>query len=275
MVPILVTGLTPRWSHAGAGDHGAHLGSVVVVMLYDRLGAGYAQTRRGDPRLASQIRAALGSARSVVNLGAGTGSYEPADLRVVAIEPSTLMIGQRPADAAPVVQGVAEDLPFPDGTFEAGMAVLSVHHWRDPALGLGELRRVARGAIVVLSWDQGVFDDFWMVADYVPASCSLDRTMPTPGQIADMLGGGTVQPVPVPADCLDGFYAAWWRRPWAYLDPTVRAGISGLARLAPEQVEPGLHRLGDDLRSGAWARRHADLLGLQAYDAGYRLIVTS
>lgn len=243
------------------------------MAIYDRIGDGYARTRRPDPRIARRIRAALGPATHVVNVGAGVGSYEPEDTAVVSVEPSVLMISQRPAWAAPTVRAVAESLPFPDGCFDGGMAVLTVHHWVDPAGGLAELRRVVRGPIAVLTWDQSVFDGFWMVSDYLPASAGLDPRLPSPEGIADALGGGVVHPVPIPSDCLDGFYAAWWRRPEAYLDPEVRSGISGLARLDRAEVEPALRRLEADLRSGEWHRRNGHLLDLEEYDAGYRLVV--
>ncbi|HET6964170.1 MAG TPA: methyltransferase domain-containing protein, partial [Acidimicrobiales bacterium] len=176
--------------------------------------------------------------------------------------------------SAPAVRAVAEALPFPDGSFAAGMAIFTVHHWSDPAAGLLELRRVVRGRVAVLTWDASVFDEYWMVAEYVPASRSLDTDVPGPAEIARMLGGGQVRPVPVPADCSDGFYAAWWGRPEAYLDPEVRAAISGLARLTPADVEPGIERLRQDLADGTWQRRHGDLLNLEEFDAGYRLVVS-
>lgn len=245
------------------------------MAIYDRIGDGYARTRRPDPRIARQLRTALGSASNLVNVGAGSGSYEPDDLSVIAVEPSELMISQRPAHAAPVVRAVAESLPFAKDSFDAGMAVLTVHHWHDQTEGLRELRRVVRGRIAVLTWDQKVFARFWMVADYLPVSGTLDPGLPSPEQIADLLGGADIAPVLVPSDCADGFYAAWWRRPEAYLDPAVRRGISGLARLHRQDVEPALERLEADLRTGAWHQRYRDLLGLDEYDAGYRLVVAN
>ena len=244
------------------------------MTVYDRLGTGYAGLRRPDPRIRQQLLRALGSAGPVVNVGAGTGSYEPDDVPVVAVEPSRVMLSQRPPHAAPAVCAVGEALPFRDATFGAGMAIFTVHHWTDLRRGLHELRRVVRGPVVVLTWDQAVFATFWMVAEYVPASMRLDRFMPSPGEIASLLGGGTVSVVSVPHDCTDGFYAAYWRRPEAYLDPEVRAAISGLARLDPDEVQPGIVRLGQDLASGDWRTRHAALLGRESYDAGYRLVVS-
>jgi SAM-dependent methyltransferase len=244
------------------------------LSAYESLGVGYRTHRRPDPRIAARIRAALGPAGSVLNVGAGAGSYEPDDRPVVAVEPSVVMLAQRPPGAAPSVRALAEPLPFPARCFASGMAILTVHHWSDPAGGLRELRRVVRGPVAVLSWDRGVFDRFWMVEEYVPASRGLDTTVPQPSEIADLLGGGRVEIVAVPGDCTDGFYAAWWRRPEAYLDAAVRASISGLARLDPGEVEPGIERLRHDLEDGTWHHRHADLLAVDAFDAGYRLIVS-
>ena len=243
------------------------------VTLYDRLGSGCAGLRRADPRIAQQVRGAVGADGPIVNVGAGSGSYEPADLAVVAVEPSAVMLRQRLPAAAPVVQARAESLPFGTGAFAGGMAILTVHHWSDIERGLAELRRVVRGPVAVLTWDQAVFASFWMVAEYVPASRHLDRELPRPEDIAELLGGGTVAVVPVPHDCTDGFYAAYWRRPAAYLDAGVRSAISGLARLGLDDVQPGLDRLARDLQDGAWHSRHADLLDLERYDAGYRLVV--
>jgi len=244
------------------------------VTAYDRLGTGYAAVRRPDARIAAQLRAALGSVGPVVNVGAGAGSYEPSDLPVIAVEPSSVMLRQRPQGAAPAVRAVAERLPFRDGTFAAGMAVFTVHHWSHLERGLAEIRRVVRGPIAVMTWDREVFGSFWMAAEYVPASLRLDRQLPKPEEIAGLLGSGTVAVVPVPHDCTDGFYAAYWRRPEAYLDPTVRGAISGLARLDCDLVQSGLDRLAQDLSTGAWYRRHADLLDRDSYDAGYRLVVS-
>jgi SAM-dependent methyltransferase len=244
------------------------------VRVYEAIGHGYGELRRQDPRIALRVRQALGHEGPVVNVGAGTGSYEPTDVPVVAVEPAEAMLEQRPPAGAPAVRAVSEALPFADGTFAAGMAILTVHHWTDVAQGLAELRRVVRGPVAVLTWDVAIGDDFWMVSEYVPASRTLDRNLPAPTEIAELLGGGELEAVPVPGDCTDGFYAAWWRRPHAYLDPAVRAAISGLARLAPEDVEPGIQRLADDLASGEWRRRHADLLDQNELDAGYRLVVS-
>ena len=243
---------------------------------YDSIGVGYAHVRRPDPRIAQQIAASLGSARRVLNVGAGAGSYEPADRVVVAVEPSERMIHQRPSEASRlVIRGVAGALPFPDDSFDAAMALLTVHHWPDPAAGLREMRRVATGPVVVFTFDHGLHAAQWLVTDYLPAMLELDTECPSPRAIADALGGGEVITVPVPHDCTDGFCHAWWRRPEAYLDPSVRAGISGIARLPAADVERGIARLADDLESGAWRAAHADLLDRTEIDAGYRLVVAN
>ena len=227
------------------------------MSLYDRIGASYAATRRADPRIAAQVWAALADARTVVNVGAGAGSYEPPDRAVVAVEPSAAMIAQRPPGAARVVQGSAEALPFADASFDAAMAVLSDHHWGDRAAGLRELRRVARRAIV-LTFDSAMADAYWAVRDYFPAFHELRGL--TLAEVADALGATRVEPVPVPWDCVDGFFLAWWRRPQALLDPLVRANVSVCQLLAEDVVDAGVERLRADLASGAWARANAELL---------------
>jgi SAM-dependent methyltransferase len=249
-----------------------------MTALYDRLGRTYTATRRADPRIAAAIREALGDARTVVNVGAGTGAYEPTDRDVVAVDPSAVMLAQRPPGAARAIRGVAESLPFADDSFDAALAVLTVHHWGDLAAGLAELRRVAR-RVVVLHWDLEVTARFWLVREYLPEIAAWEAAQAPPLQaLADALGGdrgpaAEARPVPVPHDCTDGFLGAFWRRPEAYLDPTVRAGMSSLTALA-DRSGPGLRRLAGDLADGAWQRRHADLLELAELDVGYRLLVT-
>jgi SAM-dependent methyltransferase len=238
---------------------------------YDRIGRTYTTTRREDPRIRAAIHAALGDARTVLNVGAGAGAYEPRDREVLAVEPSEVMIAQRPPGAAPVVRATAEALALPDASFDAAMAVLTIHHWPDPARGLAELRRIAR-RVVVLTWDQRVTKDFWLPREYLPEITAIDDERDIPiDRVATLLGGAEVTPVLVPHDCADGFLGAYWRRPEAYLDPLVRAGISPLAMLG-EHADAGLARLEEDLRTGAWQRRHADLLERDELDLGYRLI---
>ena len=242
--------------------------------VYDEIGRSYSSHRRPDPRIAAQILDALGDAASVLNVGAGTGSYEPDDgRRVTALEPAATMRAQRPAAAAPCIAGVAGALPFGDGSFDGAMTVLSIHHWPDQRAGLDELARVSRRQ-VILTFDPGFHASFWMVRDYLPESADLRGSAPLgPDAIASHLGGGAVQVVPVPADCTDGFYWAFWKRPEAYLDPVVRAGISGIAQLPPDIVARGIDRLAADLDTGAWHERNADLLDRHEVDGGYRLVV--
>jgi SAM-dependent methyltransferase len=228
--------------------------------------------RREDPRIAARIRTALGDARSVLNVGAGAGAYEPADLDVTAVEPSAVMRAQRPPGAARAVDASAEALPFADGAFDAAMAVLSDHHWSDHARGLAEMRRVAQRR-VLFTWDSRTVLDSWIIRDYLPGFLRLPPLPHTLEQTLDRLGGGRIEVVPIPYDCVDGFFHAYWRRPEAYLDATVRAGISVFARLAPEEVDAGLARLSADLESGEWHRRNAALLELEELDLGYRLVV--
>jgi SAM-dependent methyltransferase len=244
-----------------------------VGALYDDIGVGYAHVRRPEPRLAAQIHAALGDAVLVLDVGAGTGSYEPHDRRVVAVEPSPAMIAQRATDAAPVTRAVGEALPFRPAAFDAAMATLTIHHWPDPVRGLQEVRRVTRGPIVVLTFDLAVHEAQWLVAEYLPEMRLLDQHLPSPDALVDALGGGRVEVVPVPFDCVDGFCHAWWRRPEAYLDPRVRAGISGIARQPDAVVARAVAQLEADLADGTWHTRHADLLQREEIDAGYRLVV--
>ena len=239
---------------------------------YDRIGVEYARTRRADVRIARAIAAALAGAGSIVNVGSGTGSYEPADREVVAVEPSTTMIGQRAPSAAPVVRAVAESLPFGAGAFQASLSVLSLHHWSDWRTGLRELVRVSRRRVVLMTWDpesQG----FWLMTDYFPEMLAADRLrFPTLGALRSELGEIEATPIPIPHDCADGFLGAYWRRPRAYLDPQVRRGISSMAA---ETSAAGLARLGHDLASGAWERRHGHLLGRDTLEMGYRLVTAS
>jgi SAM-dependent methyltransferase len=241
---------------------------------YDLIGRTYTRTRGTDPRIAAEIWDALGDARTVVNVGAGTGSYEPPDRDVTAVEPSVVMIAQRPPEAAPAVQAAAEALPFEDASFDAAMAVLTLHHWTDWRRGIEEMRRVAR-RLVVLSWDPEYTGRLWITAEYFPELAADDVAgFPSLADQVAAVRATRVTPVPIPHDCQDGFYGAHWRRPQAYLDPMVRAGISTFAKRRPEELAPGLERLRADLESGAWAERHADLLARDELELGYRLLVT-
>jgi SAM-dependent methyltransferase len=241
--------------------------------VYDTIGRGYVRQRRADPRIATPLMAALGEARSVLNVGAGTGSYEPHDRPVIAVEPSAVMIAQRSPEAAPAVQARAEALPFADGSFDAVMGVLTLHHWADRARGLAECARIARQRVVLLTWDPFAAA-FWLTTDYLPAIAEVDRRQfPPMSAYADAFGIGArveIEPVPVPRDCIDGFLGAYWARPETYLDPGARAGMSSFSLPGSDE---GLARLAADLKSGAWHARHANLLALDALDIGYRLVV--
>ena len=250
----------------------AGAGLMAKAPIYDQIGRGYAQRRQPDPRIAARIAQAVGGASRVVNVGAGTGSYEPTGRRVVAVEPSPVMIAQRPAGAAPVAKAVAEALPFPDDAFDAAVAVLTVHHWTDPARGLAELQRVAQRQ-VVFTWDPDFLARFWFTRDYLPEAEALDKGFADFDTTVAVLSPARVEAVPVPNDCRDGFYASYWRRPEAYLDLLVRAAISGFSILDADITSRALSRLAADLESGEWRRRNAALLDLDDLDLGYRLVV--
>lgn len=237
--------------------------------LYDTIGLNYADLRRPDPRIAQQIDHALGAAENVLNVGAGAGGYEPVGRRITAVEPSAKMIAQRPASDATVIQAGAEDLPFADNSFDAAMASLTIHHWSDKPRGVAEMRRVTRGRIVFLTYDAS-FRDFWLL-DYFPALVTLDEgQMPTMADFETWLGPVTIEPVPIPHDCTDGFLAGYWRRPAAYLDEKARAAISAFWALG--DLSDGLARLAADLENGEWKRRYGDLMDKSALDCGYRLV---
>jgi SAM-dependent methyltransferase len=244
-----------------------------VPELYDAIGRGYRRHRRADPRIARQIAQALDAAGAVVNVGAGAGSYEPRDRFVVGVDPSLTMLRQRPRKAAPAVQASAAALPFEDASFDASLAILTLHHWPDWRRGLREMRRAARRRVVLLTWGPSA-DGFWLVNEYFPELLAIDRRIfPSLEATGRELGRLTVRPVPIPYDCVDGFLGAYWRRPAAYLDPSVRSAISTFNRLT--DVEDGLDRLRADLRTGAWHRRHGALLERDSVDLGYRLIVAA
>jgi SAM-dependent methyltransferase len=241
----------------------------MAIAAYDQLGKGYMARRRPDPRLEAAIHGALGDARSVINVGAGAGAYEPHDRAVLALEPSETMIRQRPAGAALCVQGVAEEIPAAAGAFDCAMAVLTLHHWTDWRRGLKELRRVAR-RVVIVTFDPEE-SNFWLADDYLPELLAVDRArFPSPSEIAAVLGGGTIAALPIPHDCTDGFQCAYWRRPEKYLDPQVRQSISTFSLIG--DPTDGLTQLAEDLTSRHWHKRNAKILNLDSLDLGYRLI---
>ncbi len=239
--------------------------------LYDTIGATYAATRQTEPRIAAQVWAALGDAQTVLNVGAGTGSYEPSDRDVTAVEPSAVMRAQRPATAAPCVDAVAESLPFEDQSFDAAMAIATIDHWQDPFAGLREMRRVAR-RVVVLTKDFSDLDVFWLDRDYLPERAGLRLGRPSFAELASSIGA-QAEPVLIPWDCADGFYEAYWRRPEAYLDADVRRGTSIWARVGPDAEQRAVRSLRDDLASGRWAERNRDLIDLDAAELGVRLLI--
>jgi SAM-dependent methyltransferase len=242
-----------------------------IAQLYDTIGATYTATRRTEPRIAAQIWAALGDASTVLNVGAGTGSYEPPDRHLLAVEPSAVMRSQRRPDAAPCLAASAEQLPFEDGSFDAAMAIATVHHWRDPLAGLREMRRVAR-RVVVFTFDVSGLGQFWLTRDYLPEVLDLLRDHPSLAEQADAIGA-RIEPVMIPSDCVDGFFEAYWRRPEAYLDERVRRGISTWARLGPEVEQRAVRSLGADLASGRWGERNRELVDLDEADLGLRLLI--
>ncbi len=241
------------------------------AQLYDTIGATYTVTRRTEPRIAARISAALGDARTILNVGAGTGSYEPPDRHVLAVEPSALMRSQRLPDAAPCLAGSAENLPFDDQSFDAAMAFSTVHHWQDPIAGLREMRRVAR-RVVVFTFDSSDPGQFWLTRDYLPEFADLHVGRPSLTEQARAIGA-RMEPVLIPWDCADGFFEAYWRRPEAYLDDHVRRGISVWARVGPDAEQRAVHSLRNDLASGRWAERNRDLLDLDAAELGLRLLI--
>jgi SAM-dependent methyltransferase len=241
-------------------------------VVYDRIGTGYRRGRQQDPRIAAVLWTALEDASPVLNVGAGSGSDEPDDRPVVAVEPSAVMLSQHPPGA--VLQATAEALPFAGGSFGAAMGVLTVHHWGDRARGLAELRRVSRGPVVLFVRDPEAAP-WWWLYHYFPATARLEKNRETRlGDLAAMLGGRVeVIPVPIPADCTDGFNAAYWSRPAAYLDPEVWRSMSALALIPDQDRADGIRRLAADTDSGEWHRRWGHLLDLTELDLGYRVLV--
>lgn len=247
-----------------------------MSVRYDTIGTTYTLTRSEEPRYMERILLALGDAQSVVNVGAGTGNYEPRDREVIAVEPSATMIGQRPPGAARVIQASAEALPLEDASVDAAMAVFTDHHWADPVAGLHELLRVARCRAVVLTWDAAFQDSFWLARDYlseVPRLPTMTRRSgPSLLQVARSRYDVKEEIVPVPSDVVDGTFQAYWRRPAAYLDPAVRSNISIFSLLEPVALQQALDQLDHDLRSGAWQTRNGQLFDVDELDVGNRLI---
>ncbi|MGD0836250.1 MAG: class I SAM-dependent methyltransferase [Polyangia bacterium] len=244
----------------------------MATHVYDSIGLGYAKYRRPDPRIAVAIRGAIGNVETVINVGAGTGSYEPDDLPVVAVEPSWEMCSQRPSRRAEVIRATAEQLPFRDASFDAALAVLTMHHWRNRGAGLREMLRVARKRVVLLTWDPS-HPGFWLVRDYMPEILWTDRELfPSTDELRDHLGTIEIRTVAIPHDCVDGFLGAYWRRPEAYLDADVRRAISTFSRV---DATAAVARLRSDLDDGTWTRTNGNLVSLQELDLGYRLVIAT
>ncbi|MFF7776328.1 MerR family transcriptional regulator [Streptomyces tanashiensis] len=247
---------------------------VFGAQLYETIGSAYPATRKTEPRIAAKVWDALGDARTVLNVGAGTGSYEPPDREVTAVEPSALMRAQRPAGAPPCVAATAENLPFEDQSFDAAMAFSTVHHWQDPIAGLREMRRVARRVVVFTHDDSetGWLHRFWLTRDYLPEVAGLVAGRPSVDRLAEAIGA-RLEPVLIPWDCADGFLEAYWRRPEAYLEEHVRRAVSVWTRVGPQAEQRAVERLREDLASGRWAERNRELVGLDAAELGLRLLV--
>jgi SAM-dependent methyltransferase len=247
-----------------------------MTARYDEIGRGYARTRREDPRLRARLHAALGDARTVVNVGAGAGSYEPRDRHVIAVEPSDVMAAQRPPELAPALRAWADALPLRDASVDAALAVLTLHHWDDgQERGVRELRRVARGPVVILTYDAEVSGAMWLLADYLHEVRELDlQIFPPPPLLARWLGGAVeVTAVPIPRDTEDWSLGSFWAHPERVLDAQARAATSGFARMPAAVVERVVAAVAEDLRSGAWDARHGHLRGASEFDAGLRLVV--
>ncbi len=243
---------------------------------YDRIGIDYATRRREDPRLRELLHAALGDAKTVVNVGAGTGSYEPRDRHVIAIEPSDVMAAQRPSELAPALRATADRLPLRDGSVDAAMAILTIHHWDDgQRRGVRELARVARRRVVILTYDPAVSGEMWLMRDYLPEVAELDRRIfPSTDQLAEWLGSEVrVQAIPIPADTPDWTLGSFWAHPERVLDAAARNATSGFARMPADVVERVVTAVARDLESGLWDQRNGHLRGLAEYDAGLRLVV--
>lgn len=238
--------------------------------IYDKIGNNYSVTRCTDPRIARQLNCELQGATRIVNIGAGTGSYEPENVDLVAVEPSSKMISQRKISAHPVEQAFAEKLPFENNSFSHAMTVLSMHHWENLELAFSEINRVATEKFIAISWDPDS-DPFWLTRDYFPQIYEKDkRIFPKLETLSDHFDNVIISPLLIPSDCKDGLLAAFWKRPQAYLTSKVRQSTSAFSEL--NNLTTGLQKLETDLASGVWAKNNNAILGLSSIDVGYRLI---
>lgn len=243
---------------------------------YGKIGGTYARFRQPDAIIAAQILTALGDAKSVLNVGAGSGSYEPRNREVTAVEPSASMRAQRPGHLAVAIDAVAEDLPFPDASFDAAMATVTVHQWMDLEQGLAEMRRVSRGPVVLLVCDPALMQDYWL-NDYIPEVRAIEANrFPAIERIAFALGPRTdVRPVPVPLHCRDGFNEACFGRPEALLDPEARLACSSWSLVPAPAIERFVRHLSSDLATGRWDEQYGHLRTQPFFDGPLRLVVSN
>jgi len=238
--------------------------------IYDAIGITYSVTRCTDPKIAKQLYAELQGAARIVNIGAGTGSYEPDNVELVAVEPSSAMISQRKTDSHRVVKAFAEKLPFENSSFSHAMTVLSMHHWENRALAFSEINRVATEKFVAITWDP-TSDPFWLTRDYFPKIYEIDKCIfPELEELNEHFDEVKMNSLQIPSDCKDGFLAAFWKRPEAYLSSKVRQSISAFSEI--KGLSEGLQKLADDLASGVWAKSNRAILSSSSLDAGYRVI---
>lgn len=241
---------------------------------YAQIGLGYAQYRRPEAAIAARIEAALGSARTVLNVGAGSGSYEPLDREVTAVEPSATMRAQRPPQLSAAIAASSENLPFADDSFDASMATFTVHQWQDLAKGLAEMRRVTRGPVVILSCDPALLGRFWLI-DYAAKVIETEAgRYPAPDRVAELLGGARIEAVPIPLDCTDGFGEAYYGRPEMLLEEGARQANSAWSFLSEAEAERAVSGLRADLASGRWDELHGELRTQPFFDGSLVLIVS-
>ena len=240
------------------------------TVKYDNIGIDYAKQRKSDPRIATQIFDRLKNATKVVNIGAGSGSYEPKNINLIAVEPSIEMINQRATNAHPVIQGYAESLPFPDKSFSHALTILSMHHWSDRDKAFKEINRITTEMFIAVSWNPEA-DPFWLTKDYFPEVYDLDKTIfPNLDELKDYFDDVEMTPLLIPEDCIDGFLAAYWKRPLSYLDQKVRNSISSFSKF--KDLDKRLNKLDSDVKNGIWSKTNASILMNTKLDAGYVII---
>jgi SAM-dependent methyltransferase len=238
--------------------------------IYDDIGINYSVTRCTDPKIAKQLYSELQGAARIVNIGAGTGSYEPENVELVAVEPSSKMISQRKIGSHSVEKAFAEKLPFENNSFTHAMTVLSMHHWENRELAFSEINRVVTEKFVAITWDSNSAP-FWLTRDYFPEIYEMDKCIfPDLDELNEHFDEVKMSPLQIPSDCKDGFLAAFWKRPEAYLSSKVRQSISSFSKL--KNLSEGLQKLEDDLASGVWAKKNHAILNSSSLDVGYRVI---